>query len=181
MKRIFIFLWLVAAPVEAQLLHFGFKGGFPLNDAIQAQGNFRAASRRWTLGPSAELGLPFGFAVEAGLLYRKLAYSDAAENTAHSWSVPLLAKYHFPGAIVRPYILGGVTFRSLGDLPRLEGSPESGFVLGAGIRYDVKFFKFSPELRWSRYGEGRAAVPVPARDLLGTKQNQAELLFGITF
>lgn len=179
--RTLLLALLLMAPLSADWLDFGVKGGLPLNDAIQAAGSFRAASANWTLGPMAEVNLPFGFGLEANAMYRKVGYSSTTPFSAAAWSFPLLAKYRFPGAMARLYVAGGFNFRAITDLPNLWDSTSKGFVLGAGIRYDLKLVKISPELRWTRWGEGRFNLPNPAADFLGTKQNQAEFLIGITF
>lgn len=180
MRKLLLIL-LLAAPLPAQWINFGVKGGLPLNDAIQAAGSFKASSSNWTLGPMAEINLPFGFGLEANAMYRRVGYESTSPFNAASWSFPLLAKYKFPGSLARIYVSTGFNFRTIGDIPNLWDSNSKGFVLGAGIRYDLKLVKISPELRWTRWGEGRFNLPNPATDFLGTKRNQAEFLIGITF
>lgn len=179
--RTLLFTLLLAAPLSAQFINFGVKGGFPLNDAIKAAGSFKATSSNWTLGPTAEVNLPFGFGLEADMLYRKIGYQSTTPYDGSTWSFPILAKYKFPGSLARMYVAGGVSFRAITSLPIISDGSSKGFVLGAGIRYDLKVIKISPELRWTRWGEGRFNLPNPATDFLGTKQNQAEFLIGITF
>ena len=181
MKHFHFFLIFLAASAAAQPLHFGLRGGFAFQDVIDSRGNLRAASKNWTLGPAAELSLPFGFAAGADLLYRRLAYQDPRTNTANSWTVPLLVKYYLPGDGARYFVEAGPSFRSLGNLPRLEGGAAKGFALGTGVRFGAGLARFSLGLRWSRYGEGRSAdVNAPA-GALRTKENQLDLLFGLTF
>lgn len=179
--RTLLFSLLLSAPLSAQLLNFGVKGGLPLNDAIKAAGTFKASSSNWTVGPVAEVNLPFGFGLEANAMYRKVGYEATVPYSASAWSFPLLAKYKFPGSLARMYVAGGFNFRTITDIPSLWDSTSKGFVVGAGIRYSLKLVKISPELRWTRWGEGRFNIPNPANDFLGTKQNQAEFLIGITF
>lgn len=166
---------------DAQPLHFGLRGGFALQDVIDSRGNLRAASQHWTLGPTAELSLPFGFAAGMDILYRRLAYEDPRESTANSWTVPILLKYYLPGEGARYYLEAGPTFRTLGNLPRLEGNATKGFALGGGVRFGAGPVRFSMGLRWSRYGEGRSGDPNRPAGWFVTKQNQADLLFGLTF
>lgn len=177
--RIGLFFFTILA--AAQPLHFGLRGGFAMQDVIDSRGNLRAASKNWTLGPTAELSLPLGFAAGADLLYRRLEYKDAASGTANSWTVPLLAKYYLPGEGARYFVEAGPTFRSLGNLPRLEGNATKGFALGTGVRFGAGLARFSMGLRYSRYGQGRGLdVNAPA-GTLRTKENQFDLLFGLTF
>lgn len=181
MKHFRIALFLLPALAAAQPLHFGLRGGVAMQDVIDSRGNLRAASKHWTLGPTAELSLPFGFAAGADLLYRRLEYKDPAANTANSWTVPLLVKYYLPGDGARYFLEAGPTFRSLGNVPRLEGNATKGFALGAGVRFGAGLARFSMGLRYSRYGQGRGLdVNAPA-GTFRTKENQLDLLFGLTF
>lgn len=166
---------------SAQPLHFGLRGGFALQDAIDSRGNLRAASKHWTLGPMAELSLPFGFAAGMDILYRRLEYRDPESNTANSWTVPILLRYYLPGEGARYYLEAGPTFRSLGNVPRLEGNATKGFAFGGGVRFGAGPVRFSMGLRWSHYGEGRSADLNRPAGWFTTKQNQADLLFGLTF
>jgi hypothetical protein len=178
--RLCLIALLLSAPLSAQLFDFGVKGGFPMTDAFESAGALQPMSANWTVGPMAELNLPFGFGIEANLMYRKIGVSGARPYEAGSWSFPLLAKYKFPGNLARLYVSGGYSFRTVGDIPNLWDSTSAGFVVGAGIRYDLKLIRISPEFRWTRFGEG-TKPPNPATDFFGTRQNQAEFLIGITF
>lgn len=181
MKHFRVFLFLIAASAAAQPFHFGLRGGFAFQDVIDSRGNLRAASKNWTLGPAAEVILPFGFAAGADLLYRRLEYQDPRSNTANSWTVPLLVKYYLPGDGPRYFIEAGPSFRALGNLPRIEGNATKGLALGTGVRFGAGLVRFSLGLRYSRYGEGRGLdVNAPA-GTLRTKENQLDLLFGLTF
>ncbi|MGQ9919173.1 MAG: hypothetical protein ACUVS7_17345 [Bryobacteraceae bacterium] len=181
MKHFQIILSFLAVSAAAQPLHFGLRGGFAFQDVIDSRGNLRAASRHWTLGPAAELSLPFGFAAGADLLYRRLEFQDPGSNTANSWTVPLLVKYYLPGDVARYFLEAGPTFRSLGNLPRLEGDATKGFALGTGVRFGAGLARFSMGLRYSRYGQGRGLDVNAPPGTLRTKENQLDLLFGLTF
>lgn len=181
MKHFRAVLFLIAACAAAQPLHFGLRGGFAFQDVIDSRGNLRAASKNWTLGPTAELSLPFGFAAGADLLYRRLEYQDSRPNTANSWTVPLLVKYYMPGDGARYFLEAGPSFRSLGNVPRLEGGATKGLALGGGVRFGAGLARFSMGLRYSRYGQGSGLdVNAPA-GTFRTKENQIDLLFGLTF
>ncbi|MEJ5367885.1 MAG: hypothetical protein WHT08_06175 [Bryobacteraceae bacterium] len=181
MKHFRILLFFLPTLAVAQPLHFGLRGGFALQDVIDSRGNLRAASKNWTLGPTAELSLPAGFAAGADLLYRRLEYRDPGSNTANSWTVPLLVKYYLPGDGARYFVEAGPSFRSLGNVPRLEGNATKGFALGTGVRFGAGLARFSIGLRWSRYGEGRGSEVNAPAGTFRTKENQLDLLFGLTF
>ena len=178
MKRLFLACLLCAAPLPAQLLDWGVRGGIPMNDAFNSGGDISAASRHWTLGPTAEINLPYGFGLEADMLYRRVGYTNGGNYDSNSWSFPILAKYKFPGKTARLFVDAGFAARHIGDVPHLLESGNKGFVLGAGFRYDLKLLKISPELRWTRWNNDQGD---PATGSLSSKLNQAEFLIGVTF
>src|SRR5690349_18200579 len=105
MARALVFLLLTAAGAPGQF-SFGVKGGIPATDAFEASGGFRQESKRYTVGPTVELGLPLRLGVEFDALYKRLGYSDTAEIfgtrsytsfRASSWEFPLILKYHLTG------------------------------------------------------------------------------------
>jgi len=133
-----------------------------------------------------ELDLPLGLGVEFDMLYRSTGYRvGSAETTSSSWEFPLLVKYKFPGVVMRPYIDAGISFRHIGDLSLL-GQPQQvfqfengsrGLVLGAGLRFDLKLIKLSPELRYTYWGN----QPLNITNVVTYRQNQVEALVGLTF
>jgi hypothetical protein len=176
-------------------LSVGIKGGVPLTDAFSdhtAMGvdtltHTFSDSKEYVIGPTVELTLPFGFAIEADALYRPL--SLATDNTVfpqpprhfstnvNSWEFPILGKYHFLHTpVVKPYVEAGPIFRHVGS--QASYLSNSGFALGGGIDLKLLLVKITPELRYSRWG-GDAHVQffnAPPSQL-----NQAEFLIGISF
>ncbi|MBN9658235.1 MAG: hypothetical protein J0H49_08650 [Acidobacteria bacterium] len=187
MLKLCTFLLLIAGtPLSAQLLNWGVKGGVPLNDAVKAAGTFNPEFHRWTLGPMVELNLPAGFGIEADMLYRRIGYSDTSLTNggvfdSSAWSFPLLVKYKFPGNLARVYVDAGYSFRALTDVLRLDKNSSQGFVMGGGIRYDLKLIKISPELRYTRWNNDVFAVNAANGNTLNSKKNQIEFLIGVTF
>ncbi len=129
MHRLLLLL-LLGFPAFGQFV-FGVKGGVPLSDAFDIARapsparEFSSATRRYTIGPTAELRLPFGLGVEFDALYKRLGYTSSgstasltfhSETTANSWEFPLLVKYRAPGVLARPFLLGGVSFHRLSDV-----------------------------------------------------------------
>jgi hypothetical protein len=109
---------------QAQALSFGIKGGVPLTDAVDASYGNRAAAKRYTLGPSIEIVLPFSFGLEVSGLYRRTGYNTSTgylgqtslrRVRANSWEFPFLVKYYLPprSASMRPYVSGGYSLRNL--------------------------------------------------------------------
>jgi len=183
--KVIILLAALALGVQAQSVHFGIKGGMPLNDAIDAAGSFKSDFRHFTLGPMVDVWLPGGIGVEVNALHKKPGYTlsdgTATENhSASAWEFPLLLKYRFPGEALRPYIAGGYSFRSIGDMARLNRSGSHGVALGAGLLLDFKLVKISPEIRYTRWNNdvfSGSAQPVTLKSV----KNQAEFLIGFTF
>ena len=181
MTRLVLFAILLGAPLSAQFLHWGVKGGIPLNDALDASVAYKSNFHHWTLGPVVEVDLPAGFGLEADLLYRRMGYSVVGLNgdTAHNsnaFTIPVLAKYKFPGKVARLYVAAGFSFRALSDVPNLWESTSKGYVLGAGFRYNLGVVKISPELRYTHWGND-----VFRMTNLSSVKNQTEFLVGITF
>jgi opacity protein-like surface antigen len=176
MKKL-ILIFALCAPLSAQLINWGVKGGVPFNDAVKAAGTLNSNFHRWTLGPTFDLNLPAGLGVEFDILYRRTGYTTTASTFgANSFEFPLLAKYKFPGKLARLYVDGGFVFRSITDVPLLQDATSKGFAFGAGIQYNLKLIKISPELRYTHWGN----EPFKGVDL-GSARNQTEFLIGITF
>jgi hypothetical protein len=82
MRRLLLML-LGAASALAQPVTIGFKGGIPLSDFFSAPGqnaygltfDFGENFNRCQLGPTVEVRLPRGFAIEADVIFRHLNYN----------------------------------------------------------------------------------------------------------
>jgi Outer membrane protein beta-barrel domain len=197
-----------AASLVAQPLSFGLKGGVPLTDFIDTVGNnpsFQAIThpKRYIVGPTLELRLPWGFAIEVDALYRRLNYQivpttptgvGASLATSNDWEFPVLLKYRFASRkFVRPYVAGGVAFDRLQGLAstaagavsaittsnpaELKNPGTMGAVAGAGLDVHFLFLHLSPELRYTRWTSQHFNLT----NVLASNQNQAEFLVGITF
>jgi opacity protein-like surface antigen len=195
-----LLLLLAAAALPAQPVSFGLKGGVPLTDFISTVGNNPSLSaiehpQRYLLGPTVELKLPFRFALEADVLYRRVNYQTVASTkttsatsqvTSNAWEFPILLKYRLAGKkFVRPYIDAGVAFDRLQGLTGavvngvnpLKNSGTTGAVLGAGLDVHVLVLHISPEIRYTRWTSQHFNLA----NVLASQQNQAEVMVGITF
>ena len=96
---------------SAQLVSIGVKGGVPFLDTNQGGDE----SRPYIVGPSVEIRLPAGFAIEVDALYRRVGNTfgfnfsgiDAGSNVVPTtsfyidrqrgnyWEFPFLGKYYF--------------------------------------------------------------------------------------
>jgi opacity protein-like surface antigen len=198
----FLLLLLAAGAAVCQPFSFGAKLGVPLTDffnTVQSSNfTFNATTDRYIVGPTAELHLPLGFAIEVDALYRHMSYTGSgligsitgSSVNSGDWEFPVVVKYRFPMKIVRPYVDGGVAWDKLFGLTQsvkqsianqsltvVNQNTTAGIVLGAGIDVHVKIH-IMPELRYTRWGSAQFSDPT---GLLKSTQNQAEFLLGITF
>jgi hypothetical protein len=128
-------LFVLATIGFAQSFRFGVEGGVPLTNPFATHTitvspvgvptgplNYSALTKRYTVGATAELDLPFHLAVKADVLYKRLDFNGASsppEGTisathSNSFEFPLLGKYGVSKlGPLQPYIEGGVAFRFL--------------------------------------------------------------------
>lgn len=185
-----------AVVLPAQKFVWGAKVGVPVTKVFSTGSGYSSSTTPLTLGPTAELRLPFGLGVEADLLFKRFSYernSGIAVNSGaqgNSWELPLLAKFRMPGVVLHPYFDGGYSFRTLqglsqfgsavaaGNPSELKNNSTRGVVLGAGFEVRVPFLRLSPELRFTHWGSKAFESTGGA---LSSRQNQLDLLIGVTF
>src|SRR5437016_4582786 len=107
---IFVFLMAVdKLALFGQSLSFGVKGGVRATDDFQYSAT--SESRRYVVGPTVEVALPLGLAIEFEALYRRQGYSTGNLTPLYSssvreadniWEFPLLARYRIPLPSIRP-------------------------------------------------------------------------------
>jgi hypothetical protein len=110
----------VASSAFAQHISVGIKAGVPLTDVVEAKSGelpFQAQTKRYTIGPVVDIGLPLGFGVEFGAIYERFDQKSIAititgfttmnetsfpiQQTAdisaigHSWEFPVAVQYRF--------------------------------------------------------------------------------------
>jgi opacity protein-like surface antigen len=193
MRLLFAFTLLAASAAYPQSVSFGLKGGVPLSNALKVADTSTYTSDRspFVIGPVVELGLPLGLGVEADLLYRRLHYdSSTSGTTGQVWELPILAKYRFPGVLLRPCIEAGLSFRRFARLdqstqtsstnqpPEVKGRAAIGATVGAGLELKVLVVRLSSEIRYTRWGSTSIRATLGG---LTTQLNQADFLLGITF
>lgn len=196
MKPLFLIL-LGAAAAAAQPVSFGAKVGVPLTDffsTVESKNfGFNSNTKDYIAGVDLEVRLPLGLGLEFDALYHPLSYGGSANGTsetvtAHSFEFPVLAKYRFPGKIVRPFVDAGVAFSTLSDLKETvsgavagtSGTTKSpvGFVMGGGIDIHLLIIHIDPEIRYTHWGSAAFVDPLA---LVQGSQNQAEFLLGVVF
>ena len=118
---------------SAQTVSIGVKGGFPLLDRTGSHDE----SRPYLIGPFLEIGLPAGFAVEAGALYQRIGntvnfgllgvnplnpppgpgtLSFINRQRGNAWEFSLLGKHYFRSRTSgwQPFLGTGYAFRTVG-------------------------------------------------------------------
>jgi hypothetical protein len=198
-KHVFFFLTMFVGGslVSAQTVSFGVKGGVPLVDQTETS----SESRPYIIGPSGEVHLFGGFAVEVDALYQRLGTSavfsfssglpiryNAVRERGNAWEFPVLGKYYFRSraAAWRPYLATGYNFRTIGlheavteIAPAQNGTSHIstrsalgiGATFAAGVRFRAGRIALLPEVRYTRWGSS---------DNL-TRKNEAGFLLGINF
>jgi hypothetical protein len=124
--RYFLILFLTCCACVGQSVTIGVLGGGRLTSDITSDLLPAATpeSKRYVVGPSVELSLPWNFAIEADALYRRQGYQafvnlgSPQQNTitnererANSWEFPILLKYKLPAPVIKPFIEAGVAPR----------------------------------------------------------------------
>ena len=161
----------------AQSLGYGIKLGAPFTDVFSNGGI--SDNTRFTIGPMVEFRLPFiGFEADALYHYVSLHRSTAtlaAPSSGSTWQLPIVGKVRLPTTpILKPYGELGIAFRTFtsGDL-NLGSPSKKGFVLGAGLDIHAIVIHITPELRYTRWGNGNPLV-------FQANANQFEFLVGFS-
>ena len=113
---------IVSGILQAQPISFGVKGGIPFTSAVEGSFGVHSEERRYTIGPVVEIGLPFSFAAEFDVLFKRTGYgtvdgafgiTSISRVRANSWEFPLLAKCYLGGhgLPVRPFVNAGYVAR----------------------------------------------------------------------
>lgn len=113
-------------PAFSQFLSVGIKGGAPLTDAFATTGDFSHGTRRYVVGGTAQVRLPFRFSIELDALYQRIGFDYAfisldlgrfsSRTTANEWEFPLLAKYEILRWPVHPFVDAGPVLRHLSGI-----------------------------------------------------------------
>src|SRR5438105_4608052 len=93
-----------------QSLSIGVKGGVRATDDFQYAAT--SESKRYVVGPTVEVALPLGFAIELEALYRRQGYrtgnstplySSSIREADNLWEFPVLARYRILLPRIRPF------------------------------------------------------------------------------
>jgi hypothetical protein len=130
-----------------------------------------------------EVGMGSRFSVEVDGLFRPLGYTFAGVEpdgtlnsvspaTVVTWEFPILAKYRFSFAGVKPFVEAGPSFRTTGNLNSANPS-HSGVTAGLGVEMHLGSLRIAPAVRYTRW------APDPEHDVR-TVANQIEFLVGFS-
>ena len=136
-----------ASSAFAQHISVGIKAGVPLTDVVEAKSGelpFEAKTKRYTIGPVVNIGLPLGFGIEFGAMYKRVDQKSRAVTitgftpmdeinvpieqkadisaVGHSWEFPVALQYHFSKSSIRPYVEGGISFNHLGSVYNFQNA-----------------------------------------------------------
>lgn len=128
-KARWVSILFLAVSAHGQIVSVGVKAGVPASTAFQ-DNPYGSYVRRYIIGPTAEVHLPFHLAFEVDALYRRSGYDTGGTTFAfggppsppvqfverayvNDWQVPFLAKWEPGHGPIRPFVDAGVTYRHL--------------------------------------------------------------------
>jgi hypothetical protein len=168
----------------------------PLPPMSSLTTRFYSGSRNFVLGPTLELRLPLGLAVEADALYRPMEFKvqqTSAGNAGlasfllgtspgsvlvgqvNAWEFPILAKYRLPLPVFKPYAEAGPSFRATGTSVAKHMS-RTGVSAGIGVETRVGPLLVAPEVRYTHWGADGA---YGSTYHVTSYPNQVEFLMGV--
>jgi len=155
-----VLVTLFCADAYPEFLYVGIQGGTPLSASTSSAlvGSRAGAGlstldiRRYTVGPTFEIALPFKLRFEADALYKRLdrtdhsflapTYGTITREAANAWEFPLLLKYPFVRGRYSPFVAAGGTFRRIRSF---DGSTET-FAYGFQPPYSVVRYRINDPL-----------------------------------
>jgi len=171
-------------PAPAQGVSVGLAGGwYPNKDFIEhtifLDPRFppfivRSDAGGYVAGATMELHLTRDLSIGVDALYKPLHYEEAATfrrkpdgsrevigyapATVVTWQFPVLMRYKFRSRRVNPFVEGGPSFRTAGNLNSSNPS-HVGVSAGAGVEFRWGRFALTPSARYTRWAkEQRGSV-----------------------
>jgi hypothetical protein len=154
----------------------------PGADSAGVASAFRLESRFYDVGPTIEVGLTHGLAMEFDAVYHRQGlfdtfYHDTLYSTSrerdNTWEFPLLLKYKLRFSALNPFVEAGLAPRTisgrvayteqlslntpattppLGPSVPISYSPSVGFVAGGGLQFNLRHLRLAPQVRYTRWG-----------------------------
>jgi hypothetical protein len=193
----------------SQHISVGLKAGVPLREAFQKdvlipRFGYTFNTKRYTVGPTADVSLPLGLRFEADVLYKRLDYDSTimgvdtftrSATKANSWEFPLLLQKEFLAARLSPFGDIGVALRHVGGTSHIVNTVfpsrvfelttrpselthewTNGFIIGGGIEFRAGRLWLSPELRNTRWIRENFRTPA---SIFQSNLNEADVLLGL--
>ena len=213
--RFALIVHVLGTVAAAQQVAVGIKGGVPLLDAFEQNTTsalfpplvrFTFNTKRYTVGPSVDVALPFKLRFEANALYTRLDYDSTimgvdtftrSATRANSWQFPLLLKEEISVGRVQPFADVGYALRHVAGTshtvnivfptfitdrtvnpPELVNTWVNGFVAGGGLAFQSGPLKFSPEVRYTRWADPNFRS---VNRSFQSNLNQADFLLGVAW
>jgi len=171
--------------------NFAPSSSFYAGDTINPPSFWRAVSgpRSFIAGLSLEALFSSRFSIEGNVLHRDLWATQintlnpgtpAASTTTYpfiastTWEFPVLFKYTMGGNRWRPFVDGGVSFRSL-ERTGAPGPSRHGFTGGVGVAIELGRIQLTPQLRYTRWAQSQTNGYYMA------KPDQLEFVTGISY
>jgi hypothetical protein len=192
MRFSLVLLFLISC-ANAQRLSLGVAGGGSPTDAFRdrtypqppydAEHSYSEA-KDYFIGPTLEWQFSPRWSVEVDALFRKLHHTwevvvpDGTVNSVSpspviTWEFPVLAKYRFGSSSWTPFIEGGPSFRTAGNLNGTNPS-HVGATAGLGVERRWGPLKFAPTVRYTRWMRDNP------RWFEQTASNQVEFLLNVS-
>jgi hypothetical protein len=141
--------------------------------------------RSYAIGPTVEIQLRPRLSFEIDALFKPLRFTQStvlldgsrrsvSPATVVTWQFPLLLKYRLRDSGVSPFLVGGPSLRTAGNLNGTNPS-SAGVTGGAGVTLPWKAIRFEPSLRYTRWRVDRPTIPG-----VRTRPDQVEFLLGVT-
>lgn len=144
----------------------------------------RSESGGYVVGASLDVRLFPQLSIGTEALYRPLHYGQSSgffqdgvvpgSIPVVTFEFPVLAKYKFSLGRVRPFLEGGPSFRTAGNLNSASPS-HFGVNAGVGLETQWRRLRIAPKVRYTRWAEDGPAADVR------TRSDQLEFLVGFSY
>jgi Outer membrane protein beta-barrel domain len=186
-RSVFVGAACVASTLAQSWISVGVKGGVPLTDPF-ADRTFNyviatipnpfgppwvdseatrtySGSKGFVLGPTLEMQLPLGLAIEADALYRPMSVKTQSQtfleffeqtgpifsSQINTWEFPVMAKYRLPLPLIKPYVEAGPSFRAI-SASLADHMSATGVAAGVGVEMRFGPLRVAPEVRYTHWG-----------------------------
>jgi hypothetical protein len=176
--RLVVLVAAAALSACAQTLAVGVVGGGSPTDAFPDQivsgAHFFSPSKDYLIGGMLDFRLNPRWSVEADGMFRELHLTTPASplSPVVTWEFPMLAKYRFSGSRIKPFIEGGPSLRTTGNLNTRPS--HYGLTTGVGVEIHWRGWNISPAARYTFWAPDQRHLTIPSA------QNQVELLAGFS-